>query len=400
MSTGGHQLAARTKLLRHLILPDAVGPGDKDDCMHLVRTSVMQEVPVLVEVVVDINLVLPVEMLERAFLLLPLRDLSSAVLVCRRWREVGEAPQLWRRLRLTVQDESLSYVQEALQLRRLQALSGITLNAVSQNLLQKLLKHRSLKELSMANINLSTMKLCFLFPLFRLVTSPSAVRLLGASLASLQATALFTALQESIQLKCLDLSVNNLSTVKPSLLVSVVSSLEEAKLVKTWLTTQQVSALFSQLGKCSRLKFLDLSHNNLSSVNPALLQTAPRHLTDLRLWGTHLSSAQVTALCSVLATGSTLMNIDLTGNKLDQVEPGLLVIAVTKLQKARLVRTSLTFEQVTALCGAIGESTRLKSLDLSLNNLSSVRSGLLASGVTGLEEVRIDPRCNYFLHLR
>ena len=42
-----------------------------------------------------INRLLPAEMLERVFHLLPPRDLKAVVLVCRWWREVGEAPWLW-----------------------------------------------------------------------------------------------------------------------------------------------------------------------------------------------------------------------------------------------------------------------------------------------------------------
>jgi len=38
---------------------------------------------------------LPAEMLERVFLLLGPQDLNAVVLVCRRWRDVGEAPHLW-----------------------------------------------------------------------------------------------------------------------------------------------------------------------------------------------------------------------------------------------------------------------------------------------------------------
>ena len=41
-----------------------------------------------------VNMLLPEEMLERVFLLLPPRDLKAVVLVCRWWMEVGEAPAL------------------------------------------------------------------------------------------------------------------------------------------------------------------------------------------------------------------------------------------------------------------------------------------------------------------
>ena len=41
------------------------------------------------------GLLLPVEMLERLFLLLTPLDLGRVVQVCRRWREVGDTPGLW-----------------------------------------------------------------------------------------------------------------------------------------------------------------------------------------------------------------------------------------------------------------------------------------------------------------
>ena len=71
--------------------------------MDLVRTSARQAVPVVMEVLVDIKRVLPVELLEWTLLLLPLRDLSVAVLVGRRWW--GRRPTLADTL-LPVQDKS------------------------------------------------------------------------------------------------------------------------------------------------------------------------------------------------------------------------------------------------------------------------------------------------------
>ena len=53
----------------------------------LVRTSVKQTVPVVMDMVVDIKCVPPVDLLEWAFMQLPLRDLLVAVLVCRRCME-------------------------------------------------------------------------------------------------------------------------------------------------------------------------------------------------------------------------------------------------------------------------------------------------------------------------
>ena len=47
---------------------------------------------------VNINTVLPPELLEMVLRYLPPRDLRNAMLVCHLWREVGQAPGLWREI--------------------------------------------------------------------------------------------------------------------------------------------------------------------------------------------------------------------------------------------------------------------------------------------------------------
>ena len=48
--------------------------------------------------IANINTVLPAELLEMVLRYLPPRDLRNAMLVCQLWREVGEAPGLWRQI--------------------------------------------------------------------------------------------------------------------------------------------------------------------------------------------------------------------------------------------------------------------------------------------------------------
>ena len=38
---------------------------------------------------------LPMEMLERIFMLLPPKDLKTVMFVCKRWKEAGSVPKLW-----------------------------------------------------------------------------------------------------------------------------------------------------------------------------------------------------------------------------------------------------------------------------------------------------------------
>ena len=67
------------------------------------------------------DLALPPEMLERVFLQLPPSSLKVVVLVCRRWREVGEAPGLWAWVVIRVTRENMSNMVERLDCRRLRA---------------------------------------------------------------------------------------------------------------------------------------------------------------------------------------------------------------------------------------------------------------------------------------
>ena len=91
------------------------------------------------------NRLLPAEMLERVFHLLPPRDLKAVVLVCRWWREVGEVPALWVWVCLRVWRENIGYMPEVLDSRRLQAVRRVEVWEVSEELLQAVVRHPGLK---------------------------------------------------------------------------------------------------------------------------------------------------------------------------------------------------------------------------------------------------------------
>jgi hypothetical protein len=92
----------------------------------------------------DISL-LPAEMLERIFRHLPPSSLKVVVLVCRRWREVGEAPGLWTWVVLRVTRETLSSMPEVLDSRRLAAVRRICVEEASEELLEAVARHQGLR---------------------------------------------------------------------------------------------------------------------------------------------------------------------------------------------------------------------------------------------------------------
>ena len=70
---------------------------------------------------VIINKVLPEEMLEEIFHLLTPDQLKAAVMVCKRWAEVGQAPILWTWASITIGEPELGSVGEILSSRKFSA---------------------------------------------------------------------------------------------------------------------------------------------------------------------------------------------------------------------------------------------------------------------------------------
>ena len=336
----------------------------------------------------SINGVFPCEMLERVFCLLAPSDLRSVVLVCRRWREVGEAPHLWAHQGLTLTERNLAGVEEVLTTRRLAGLQSLTLKTISQDLFHYLHGLTSIRNLDMSKVKLTYLE-NGLLPLLQSLPRLERLALKGCGLSHLQATQVCQVLREGGGLRSLDLSVNNLGEVEPALMAEVVGRAREARLVKTCLSNLQVSTLLMYLGEDTYLTSLDLSHNSLYFVDPALLARAALYLKNLTLWGTDLTYHHLEELCITLKDEARLRSLDLTGIKVTMLDPSLLAGGVNRLEKARLVRTGLSYDQATALCSGITDCMTLRSLDLSFNNLSSVRSCLLARAMVCLEEVSL-----------
>ena len=68
---------------------------------------------------------LPTEMLLYIFELLSYRDLKIVMLVCRRWREIGEIQRLWSSFPLIVNTRNMSLIPEILSMRRMQGLNKL-----------------------------------------------------------------------------------------------------------------------------------------------------------------------------------------------------------------------------------------------------------------------------------
>ena len=97
----------------------------------------------------------PAEVLEHIFKQLEPRDLKSAVLVCRRWREIGEVPKLWTWVYIWVNRGNLADMPFILTLKRLQNLKMIAVRSFSEELMTAIIKHPHIRKLDLTDADWS-----------------------------------------------------------------------------------------------------------------------------------------------------------------------------------------------------------------------------------------------------
>ena len=145
---------------------------------------------------------LPPEVLYLIFCQLPAQHLKNALLVCWRWRQVGEATGFWRNVNLRVTRENIRLMPEVLGARRMLEVREITVEDVGEV--------EQVEELLLA------------ISLHRGVTR-------------------------------LNLAGTNLTTVEPKLLTRAVGKMDRLKVHAARLTTQQIEAILVALGKAWNL---------------------------------------------------------------------------------------------------------------------------------------------------
>ena len=356
------------------------------------------------------------EMLHQIFHWLPPEDLKNVLLVCRLWRELGEAPGLWGGMVLKVTRKNLPFMPQVLKSRRMKTVKKMVVETVSEELLEAVIRHKGLRELGAADTDLSRIEPSLLS---RAVTGLEEVDISSWKilLTGQQLEAVMNAIcernsrltlwlsksswfhifgcKEDIQcrLKKLDISGNNLSTLEPGLLAEAAIFLQELALVDTGMTTEQLDALFTVLstGK-SQMKKLCIHHNNMSTVPPGLLARAVNTLEEVGISNTEVTVKQLEAILIDVCNGqSSLKEVDIAGNNLTTLDPSLLAGATKRLEYLIIEETQLTVEQVEAICEAVCEGdSPAWTLDIGLENLSRVNLDLFARTVVKLEYMDLD----------
>jgi len=283
---------------------------------------------------------LPEEVLDRIFKMLSLQELKTAVMVCRRWRLVGERSGLWKSCCVILSRKNHS-VSKILRMKRLQEARTLIV-----------------KRMSMSSLTLNY---------------------------------IFSRLCSNNQFKTVSISDNNLSSVKPRLLQGTIINLETLNVENTNLTPKQTETIFTSVSEGgSTLQHLNISYNNLSRLSVVLSARAVSRLATLDVSYTALTPDQAVTILTAVSEGYTLTKLYLGGNDLSLVEPVLLAHVVTKLESLDVRHTDLITKQVETVLGAICQGSRMRNLDISGNVLSGVDPEIVARAVSRLESVSLE----------
>ncbi|KAL7875402.1 hypothetical protein AOLI_G00103650 [Acnodon oligacanthus] len=210
---------------------------------------------------------------------------------------------------------------------------------------------------------------------------------------------LSSVLQSNSSLKELDLSNNDLQDSGVKLLsVGLKSShctLEILRLASCNLGGEACEILSSVLQSNSSLKELDLSSNDLQDSGVKLLSVGLKSshctLEILRLASCNLGGEACEILSSVLQSNSSLKELDLSSNDLQDSAVKLLSVGLKSshctLEILSLLGCMVTVEGCSSLASALNSNpSHLRELDLSYNHPGE-------SGVKLLSELLEDPHC-------
>ena len=247
-----------------------------------------------------------------------------AVLVCRRWREVGLSPCLWSWVSLRIDSTNLDAIPRILNSRWIWMVRKIRIFAVTEELLLALASCEGIRTVVFQRPvgNISTFDPSLLACL---VAHLEEVFVYQNPLTSEQSESILNAIAGDSKLKTLNIEGTSFERLDPDLVARAVTSLEEAHMSHKDLTVLQLEAIFERIvqGK-TRLKRLHISGNNLTFVEPNLMALAISHLEKVHI-GNCLTNQQAFALFSILQSNcSNLRTLHIFGTDLCTVDPQVL----------------------------------------------------------------------------
>ena len=171
-------------------------------------------------------------------------------------------------------------------------------------------------------------------------------------------------------LRKMGMRCSKLSSMDPGLLARMVKKLEELEMWNRQVTGQQLEAVMTALCEGdSGLKKLTIADNDLSSVDAGLLASAVKTLEGVEMYYTHLTVEQGTAIFTAInQENCNMKKLDISENNLSSVDTGLLARSVNMLEEVVMNRTELTVKQMEAILTQSLVKTSLRRLEMNMGD--------------------------------
>jgi len=255
---------------------------------------------------------LPPEIIGKILSSLSPRDLKSAVLVCKMWREVGESSSLWSWARVRICPGNVGHI---LTSRRLHIVQEIELDGMWRasdseqvgQLLQTLGRLQKLKIIrGLGHLDLSGVEERIVSCLVNKMEEID-IRLFFAMPDTVKT--ILSVIRQDTQLRRIHCIGTNLSSIQPDSLATAVHRLVEVVLSNTSLTTEQLTHILVKMNETSKLKYLNIVGNDCSSVKPDIMANVNK-LELVQMAYTHLTTVQLTSILTQAVKNTKLKLLD------------------------------------------------------------------------------------------
>ena len=253
---------------------------------------------------------LPAELLCQVFRLLPISDLRSVMLVCKRWGEAGGMPSVWASVNIVVTRINLAAMPKVLGSPRLMLVKELGMSAVSTKMIEALERHPGIRKVDMEDTCLSGIQPRLLV---QALSNLEHVNLTGTQLSVDQVTDLCSSLLDgTIRLRSLSFAWNDLSLLEPTLLAKAVSMVVDVvDLRNSCLTTEQTEAIFEAIANACQPRKICMRHNDMSEADADILARGAHKVEEVDLRHTSLTLHQVITILGHSLLDTKLRRIEL-----------------------------------------------------------------------------------------
>lgn len=238
---------------------------------------------------------LPQEILFSVFKFVSFADLRRIVLVCRHWREVGEDPVLWKRLKLVVDKPEMPILRCILSIKRLACLEHLEVNGYGYSGDTAVIDADNAEVILKTKVSKLTLKHCDVSKvtpedLDKLINNLGSLVLWQTVLNKVQIGRIFKSVIRSERLKELDIGYSyiDLASIEPEILAAALNKVKKVNLGHTKLSPSQLKTLFKYISSETMIKNLDIGYRDLGVVQTEILKSALKNLEKANICSTKL----------------------------------------------------------------------------------------------------------------